>query len=296
MIVKTLRNVQAFLKWLSLQKGYRSLARSGIEYLNPTTAEKRLAAVVRDKLIPSIKVLSAVVKNMPFETVLQRRGRAALALAVISGIRDRAQVSLQVQHIDPIERFVNQNPATGVVTKNRKHIRTWFFPVDSELDQIVLDWHSELIHKYHFPPTDPLFPATQQCQDASLCFKVDGLSREFWSTAEVLRGIYRQTCEDAGLPRSKLHHIRDALSALGMQVSRTPEMFKAWSQNLGHDSMLTTMLTYGKVSDQRQAEILKGLRGGPLITDESPVLTAIRQAAIALGYALVPLSSPSLST
>ena len=38
-----------------------------------------------------------------------------------------------------------------------------------------------------------------------------------------------------------------------------PEEFKAWSQNLGHDDVMVTYLSYGKVPHLRQAEIFRGL-------------------------------------
>ena len=39
----------------------------------------------------------------------------------------------------------------------------------------------------------------------------------------------------------------------------TPEQFKAWSQNLGHEKVLTTFLSYGEVACQRQGEIIRSL-------------------------------------
>jgi hypothetical protein len=47
---------------------------------------------------------------------------------------------------------------------------------------------------------------------------------------------------------------------LGEKRCKTPEQFKAWSQNLGHESVLTTFLSYGEVSVHRQDEIMRGLR------------------------------------
>ena len=35
--------------------------------------------------------------------------------------------------------------------------------------------------------------------------------------------------------------------------------FKAWSQNIGHDKVLTTFYNYGTVSNHRQSEIIKSL-------------------------------------
>ena len=42
-------------------------------------------------------------------------------------------------------------------------------------------------------------------------------------------------------------------------MCRSPEEFKAWSQNLGHDQVLTTFSSYGQVGYERQAELIRGL-------------------------------------
>jgi integrase/recombinase XerD len=40
-------------------------------------------------------------------------------------------------------------------------------------------------------------------------------------------------------------------------VCQTPEQFKAWSQNLGHEGVLTTFYSYGTVANGRQGEIIR---------------------------------------
>jgi hypothetical protein len=42
-------------------------------------------------------------------------------------------------------------------------------------------------------------------------------------------------------------------------ICRTPEDLKAWSQNLGHEKVLTTLTSYGEVECQRQGEIIHNL-------------------------------------
>lgn len=54
---------------------------------------------------------------------------------------------------------------------------------------------------------------------------------------------------------------------LGENVCRTPEEFKAWSQNLGHEHVLTTFTSYGAVSRQRQAEIMRDLQNPQTSTE-----------------------------
>ena len=46
---------------------------------------------------------------------------------------------------------------------------------------------------------------------------------------------------------------------LGETLCKTPEDFKAWSQNLGHEGVLTTFCSYGQVGSRRQGEIIQGL-------------------------------------
>jgi len=52
---------------------------------------------------------------------------------------------------------------------------------------------------------------------------------------------------------------RNTLVQLGQEVCKSPEQFKAWSQNLGHEKTLTTFLNYGEVACQRQGEIMRDL-------------------------------------
>jgi hypothetical protein len=52
----------------------------------------------------------------------------------------------------------------------------------------------------------------------------------------------------------------------GETACQTPEQFKACSQNLGHESVLTTFLSYGAVGNRRQGEIMRNL-GEPQQSD-----------------------------
>jgi hypothetical protein len=58
---------------------------------------------------------------------------------------------------------------------------------------------------------------------------------------------------------------RKTLALLGGRLCKTPEEYKAWSQNLGHDHVLTTFSSYGDVGSYRQAEIIRAFseRGEP---------------------------------
>ena len=59
------------------------------------------------------------------------------------------------------------------------------------------------------------------------------------------------------------HSLRTTLVAFGEAQCQTPEQFKAWSQNLGHEGVLTTFTSYGAVGNNRQREIIGSLGRRP---------------------------------
>jgi len=167
-------------------------------------------------------------------------------------------VSLKLRHISVKRRHVSQNPRE-VKTKFRKTIETFFFPVGEDVATIVAEWVQFLIAEKLYGADDPLFPKTIVRPDAEGSFKAQGLGREHWTNATPVRKIFRAAFERIGLPYFNPHSIRDTLTQLAYKLQLTPEQFKAWSQNMGHDKPLTTLNSYGHVAIERQAEIIGDL-------------------------------------
>ncbi|MEM7728194.1 MAG: tyrosine-type recombinase/integrase [Pseudomonadota bacterium] len=261
-IVARLRAVKAFFQWLTGQPGYRSkLTYADADYFNPTANDGRIAAAVRERPVPSVEQIQHAIERAPARTPLERRDRALLAFILLTGARDDAVASLKLRHIDLAARRIDQD-AREVRTKNRKTYPTWFFPVGDEIETIVCEWVDELRTQHLFGPDDPLFPATEIGLSEARQFVPIGLKRAHWSNADPIRRIFRERFEGAGLPYFNPHSFRKTLAQLGERVCQTPEVFKAWSQNLGHEKVLTTFTSYGAVSRHRQAEIIADLRAG----------------------------------
>ena len=58
---------------------------------------------------------------------------------------------------------------------------------------------------------------------------------------------------------------------LGMKITKSPEEIKAWSQNIGHEDVMTSFRSYGEVSEHRQSEIIHHLSlkdDGPSVANE----------------------------
>ena len=165
---------------------------------------------------------------------------------------------MKLKHVDLAAGSVFQD-AREVKTKFSKTFTTFFFPVGAEVRQIVDDWVLHLRRELMWGHDDPLFPATRVEPGASRQFEVVGLERKAWSSASPIRGIFKDAFEAAGLPYYNPHSLRSTLVLLGQTVCQTPEDFKAWSQNLGHEGVLTTFYSYGTVAPRRQGEIIQAL-------------------------------------
>jgi integrase/recombinase XerD len=97
-----------------------------------------------------------------------------------------------------------------------------------------------------------------------------------WSSASPIRGIFEEAFQNSGLPYLHPHSFRRTLAQLGEQRCKSPEEFKAWSQNLGHEKVLTTYLNYGAVTRNRQAEILRKLAQPDDVPETNSKAFAIR--------------------
>jgi len=266
----TLAQVKRFFHWLAGQPGYKSRFQySDADYFNLSEKDVRVATAKREQVGPTVEQAKHVIAMMPASSDIERRDRALIAFTLLTGARDSAIASMKLKHVNLVDGCVDQD-AREVKTKFSKTFTTYFFPVGEEIHQIVADWVAHLREELLWGNDDPLFPATRIALGATRKFEAMGLERAHWSSAARIRTIFRDAFTSAGLPYFNPHSFRNTLVRLGQTVCQTPEDFKAWSQNLGHDKVLTTFLSYGQVEGPRQGAIIRGL-GGPQPTKQTDV-------------------------
>ncbi len=255
----TLSHLRRFFQWLAGQPGYKSSVQySDGEYFNLPEKESRVATARRERPSPTLEQVRHVIDRMPAGTDIELRNRAVLSFVLLTGARDSAVASLKLKHVDLAGRSVHQD-ARDVRTKFSKTFTTFFFPVGDDIEFIVRDWIDHLQTRRLWGPDDALFPRTQVAVNDRGHFAPVGLERGPWSNATPIREIFRNAFQAAGLPYFVPHSLRNTLAQLGERVCRSPEEFKAWSQNLGHDGVLTTFYSYGNVATRRQGEIIRNL-------------------------------------
>jgi site-specific recombinase XerD len=255
----TLSAVKAFFFWLAGQPGYKSkIAYDDANYFNLSDKDVRIANATRQRPVPSLDQINHLLATMPAVSDIELRNRSLIAFTILTGARDGAIASLKMKHINLVERVVHQD-ARDVRTKASKSFCTWFFPVGGDALEIFTDYCQHLRDKLLWGNDDPLFPATLIAIDESGGFAACGLRRENWKSAGPIREIFKAAFEEAGLPYFNPHSFRNTLVQLGERTCTTAETFKAWSQNLGHEQVLTTFSSYGSVAPHRQAELIRGL-------------------------------------
>jgi len=253
----TANNLKGFFEWLSCQKGYHSrVKRLDVEYINFGDVSTRGDIY---KSFPSLEQVRKVIFNMPDNTDIEKRNKALIAFVMLTGCRVTAVTSLKLKHVDLEGGLVRQD-ARDVKTKFSKNINTFFFQVGDDIKQIFAEWVTYLMKEKLYGFNDPLFPQTRLEQDNNHSFKPVGLEPKHWNTTTPIRGIFRNAFQRVGMSYYNPHRLRDTLVHLGEKICKTPEEFKAWSQNLGHEKTRTTFDSYGNINPYRQGEIILKLK------------------------------------
>jgi integrase/recombinase XerD len=247
----TLRAVKDFFDWLADQPGYRSrIARKDLEYFNLNAKDVRIAHASRNMDAPTIEQCRHAFLMMPEATIF--------ATLMLTGARDGALASVRLKHLDLMDGCLHQD-AREVMTKAAKSFTTWFFPVDDIYRAELVRWVDFLRREQLFGPADALFPKPVLGW-VNGSFAATGLSRDVYGSAAKIREVVARAFTMSGLAKFNPHSFRRTLVALGNDVCGNAEEFKAWSMNLGHDSVVTTMQSYCRIPPSRQRELLRAMR------------------------------------
>jgi integrase len=278
-IQTTVRELRTFFVWLAGQPGYKTKIRyDDADYFNLSEKELSVARAKREKRVPTLEQMHYVLTAMPVGSDQEWRNRALVAF--------------KLKHVD-LERGAVVQDARDVRTKFAKTFTTWFFPVGGDALAIVTDWIGWLQRERQWGADDPLFPATAMALGEEGGFVAAGLSRHGWNTTQPIRDAFKSGCAAARLPYFNPHSLRDMLAQLGERTCRSPEEFKAWSQNLGHSDVMTTLTSYGTVPDHRQADLIRRMSSSISTTDSLDDVDAAQLlAALAkkVGNGIAPLS------
>lgn len=254
-----LRHLKDFFSWLSGQPGYKSrIDPFDIPYLKMGKKEARMATAAPRQEFPSLEYVQTLCRSILPKTEVDRRDRALIAFTLLTGMRDKAIVTLPLECFDAEKLLIHQDPQKGVQTKFSKTISTLIFQFDEELLGFVLDWFRFLKEKKLFSNADPLFPRTklEQKSETDLCFEGTEVEPAFWATTQGIRSAFKKRAEAAGVRYYSPHKFRHTATVEAFKHCRTAEELRAISQNFGHENIGTTFSTYGKLPDFQVEDII----------------------------------------
>lgn len=258
-VVTVLGHIRRFFLWLSEQPQWKPrFQRTDADYFNPTLAQSRIAARRRHRFVPSVEQVRSVITCMPAASEIHLRNRAVVACILLTAARVASVASLRLKHVDVMRRTVWFD-ANEVRTKHAKSFVASWFPVGEDVETILRDWIRYLTDAKGFTGDDPLFPRVDVGLAGNNRLGPRGLKREAWRTTGAIREIFRQAALAAGVPCFSPHIVRHTLAQLGERLCRNAEEMKAWSQNMGHDHVATTLCAYGAVDPRRQIAIIDGM-------------------------------------
>jgi len=261
--LSAMNQVRAFFQWLANEGYLKSVKQKrAIGLLRLSRKDTRAGQASPPKSFASIADFKKIIARMPHKTPIERRNRALIAFTALSAARDGAIISLRLKHVDFDTREIMQHP-DEVDTKNSKLIVTWFFPVGEEIENAVSEYVAYLREELGFSDDNPLFPKTLQTQDESDRFVWEGLTKEHWANAGPVRKIFKDAFMAAGFTYRSPHRVRNTLMAHAFDLGLSGKELKAWSQNLGHEHLLTSMNCYAKLSHEEQRRTILGIGHKP---------------------------------
>ncbi|UWR32322.1 tyrosine-type recombinase/integrase [Sulfitobacter sp. W027] len=254
-------HLKAFFEWLRGQEGYRRLSSSIPDYFALPRSASTAQSKERLKVYPTLDEAWRMIELMPEKSVIQRRDRAMVALAFISGFRAAALSALRIKHIDFDSCSVVQD-ARDVPAKNGKTYRAKWFPRTEAFQEVFLSWVKEL-QDFGFEPQDALFPDGKKlAAQTPRATPVEPLA-----SSKPLQDAFAKASGRSGKIYTP-HSARHTLKALGAQMCRSHEQRKAWSMNLGHSDEQITEKHYAKMSQSRSAELMETLCSDLVFTEE----------------------------
>lgn len=264
-----------FLSWLAILPGYkRSIRPSDIGYLNlsrNTIQSMRTNAKVEE--LPSSDDVKKQINSIDNTTDVGRRNRGIFAGLDLSGVRIDTLISLPINAFDPEKRLFYLEEGLGVRVKFGYQGITKLIAPDPEILAELIEYHDFLLSDKQFEQTDPLFPKTGSKTNRPFePFNYSEIIPEFWMSESSCRKMMQKTVKAAKLNYFHPHLYRHSAILRAVNLASGAAELKAVSKNFSHKDVLTTLITYGNVSNREQLQILSDMETRHM-NDEEDIMT-----------------------
>ena len=251
-ITKCLTNARQFFDFARAEwpLRYKRISPSWIESLQPPR-HVRLDSRLPVRQVWTLDHVLAVA-SVAVETLREQRGKMAVCLLFLSGMRADALASIPIACVDLPRRTLYQLPEQGVRTKNRKAAITYLLEIP-ELLEVVFHW--ERVLQAARLPANALWYSNLATDGMSLIPTYTAAEERHHIIADDVRLI----CDRADVPYLSPHKVRHGHAVYGLKRARDVAQLKAISQNIMHASLVTTDSIYGKLVQDDVRAIIANL-------------------------------------
>jgi integrase len=275
-------HLRRFLGWLVKQDGHRRLNGSLSDYARLPKGQSAALLQPEPSAYPTPEEAAAMITAMPTGSLIERRDRAVVATAFLTGLRAATLASLRFGDIDVIDQSVRID-ARHVRAKNGKSQQIFWFPVGPAFEGVVEAWLEELGH-LGARAGDAAFPPNEALGSRSRLVRKSGQPIACWKSEDGIGRAFRAACEAAGLQRYTPHAARHCLAALGNRICRKEEDREAWSKNMGHSTRQVTVSHYAKLTPAEHKSAMAKMRRGDTETeDDKDLLLAYHEHRLVPG-------------
>jgi len=249
-ITKGLANARQFFAFARAEWNlrYKPISESWIEMLQPPRHLRMDSRLPVRQFFPLEDVLK--VAAVSTATLRQERGKAAICMLFLSGMRADALASLPIACVNLAAGEIGQLPELGVRTKGRKAAITYLLPIPELLDR-VRSWDQRV----RSLPSSALWYSTLTRDGMSLT----ATTRAFEGRNNVVERDVRLVCDLAGIPYQSPHKLRHGHVVHALKLARNMAELKAISQNVMHSSVTITDQVYGKLIANDVQDIIGNL-------------------------------------
>lgn len=255
-ISDNIRALKDFLTWLERQRGYRSkIQYNDIDYLNISHNQRKTAKAKEYQRSYSYEQIIQTIRNMPCDTLLQKRNRAIISLQALCTLRISELRTVKIKNIIQEDGvyFVHVCPKSMEV-KFAKTRHVVFIPLPDDIIANIIEWRNYLL-SIGFSDADPLFPKIDSKFGKTNMLETKISKGEIKSNTTI-RDVFQTAFTEAGFDYIRPHSFRATLARYAQ--TQSPAFYNAVRQNLGHESIDTTMNSYGNLSVIDQMKIISG--------------------------------------
>lgn len=253
-IENNLRALKDFLNWLERQRGYRSkINYNHIDYLNITKNQRKTAKATEYQKAYKYDQIIKTIRQMPDMTDKDKRDKAMVSLQALCALRISELRTVKIKNL--IEEdgwyFIHVCPKSMSV-KFAKTRHAVFVPLPSDIIANVIQWR-DYVRSLGFKDADRLFPKVDNRFGKTNLLE-QKIKKEGIKSNTTVRDIFRKAFEAAGYEYIKPHSFRKTLARYA--ETQSPAFLNAVRQNLGHNSIDTTLSSYGQLSVTEQRQII----------------------------------------